>query len=420
MAGPESGATAKRPAKVEPPMNDQPFSSSVLKRYAQLLVSMLCHIRKKPFRRQEYVQIRFEKPAFALAEETALCLQENSLTPVFRLLPAPPVERMAYLLTPKSRLGRPLPGEREFLEGLGGTISLFAPVRFGHLQGIDEERLALFRRNRAPLSSILRARESAGLYAWTLCLWPTIALAQASGMSLFEYAGQVRKACLLDRGDPMSAWLALMQRARRIARWLTGLGDCQVHVESASTDLRFRVGRLRKWVGISGRNLPSFEVYVSPDWRSVDGIYCATMPSSQGGERVEGLRLRYCRGRLVSLEAEEGEAIARGLALTDRGASRIGEFALVDRRLSPIDRYMNCTLYDENFGGPFGSMHIALGQSYANTFSGSPGEMRAAELGFSRSAVHWDLVSTEDRRVTVTTSEGSRRVIYENGEFALA
>lgn len=400
-------------------MKEQPFSPSILKRYAQLLVSMVRHIRKKPFRRQEYVQIRFERPALALAEETALCLQEHHLTPVFRLLPAPALERKAFLLTPKSCLGKPLPGEREFLEGLGGTVSLFAPAKFDHLQGIDGERLTLFRRNRTALSSILRAREGAGLYAWTLCLWPTPALAQASGMSLSEYADQVCKACMLDTDDPMKAWLALMQRARRLARWLTGMGDCQVHVESAHTDLRFRIGRLRKWVGISGRNIPSFEVYVSPDWRSVDGVYLATMPSSQGGERVERLRLRYRRGCLVSLEAEAGEAVARGVALTDRGASRIGEFALVDRRLSPIDRFMNCTLYDENFGGSFGSMHIALGQSYANTFAGAPEEMCATKLGFSRSAVHWDLVSAEDRRVTVVIPGGERRVIYENGEFTL-
>jgi aminopeptidase len=79
------------------------------------------------------------------------------------------------------------------------------------------------------------------------------------------------------------------------------------------------------------------------------------------------------------------------------------------------------TLFDENYGGRFGNSHIALGSSYANTYVGDSRKLSPAmkvKLGFNQSALHWDFVNTEKKRVTAVLSDGSRKVIYENGEFA--
>ena len=78
------------------------------------------------------------------------------------------------------------------------------------------------------------------------------------------------------------------------------------------------------------------------------------------------------------------------------------------------------TLFDENFGGTQGNCHIALGASYADTFSGNPSELTAArkkKLGFNQSAIHWDIINTEKKRVTATLTTGKKKVIYENGMF---
>ena len=104
----------------------------------------------------------------------------------------------------------------------------------------------------------------------------------------------------------------------------------------------------------------------------------------------------------------------------DRGAARIGEFSLTDRRFSRIDRFMADTLFDENFGGKFGNCHIALGSSYADTYAGDPALLTKElkqKLGFNDSALHWDLVNTEDKTVTAHLTTGERIVIYENGRF---
>jgi aminopeptidase len=78
------------------------------------------------------------------------------------------------------------------------------------------------------------------------------------------------------------------------------------------------------------------------------------------------------------------------------------------------------TLFDENFGGRYGNCHIALGSSYSNTFAGDSRKLTVAlkqKLGFNDSALHWDLVNTEKKRVTAHLKSGKVITIYENGKF---
>ncbi|MBW2336563.1 MAG: aminopeptidase, partial [Deltaproteobacteria bacterium] len=42
---------------------------------------------------------------------------------------------------------------------------------------------------------------------------------------------------------------------------------------------------------------------------------------------------------------------------------------------------------------------------------------RKRHLGFNESALHWDLVNTEKKRVTAHLKSGKSVIIYENGRF---
>jgi aminopeptidase len=80
------------------------------------------------------------------------------------------------------------------------------------------------------------------------------------------------------------------------------------------------------------------------------------------------------------------------------------------------------TLYDENYGGKSGNCHVALGSSYTDSFVGKPAGLTAARkkaLGFNDSALHWDLVNTEKKRVTAHLDGDRRLTIYENGTFRI-
>jgi aminopeptidase len=161
-------------------------------------------------------------------------------------------------------------------------------------------------------------------------------------------------------------------------------------------------------------------LFLSPDWRGTNGVYFANLPSYRSGNLVTNVRLEFKNGRAIKIEAGDGEDFTRQQLGMDPGANRVGEFSLTDKRFSKINRFMANTLFDENFGGPQGNCHVAVGSSYADTFAGEPAELtkaRKRKLGFNDSALHWDLVNTEKKRVVAHLNNGRRMTIYENGRF---
>jgi aminopeptidase len=78
------------------------------------------------------------------------------------------------------------------------------------------------------------------------------------------------------------------------------------------------------------------------------------------------------------------------------------------------------TLYDENYGGPYGNCHLAVGASYSDTYDGDPSTLTKdikEKLGFNDSALHWDLVNTERKTVTAHLVSGKKKIIYKDGMF---
>ncbi len=234
------------------------------------------------------------------------------------------------------------------------------------------------------------------------------------------YTSQIIKACYLDKYDPVAEWESIYKEVTKIKKWLNGLRIRYLHVESKNVDLKITPGEKRRWKGISGHNVPSFEIFFSPDWRGTEGIYYANLPSFRTGNYVEEVRLTFKKGSVVKVEAKTGEDFAIKQTKMDEGASKVGEFSLTDNRFSRIDRFMADTLFDENFGGKYGNCHVAIGSSYTDTYEGNPADLSKEakkKLGFNDSALHWDLVNTEDKRVTARLTSGDDLVIYEKGRF---
>jgi aminopeptidase len=264
-------------------------------------------------------------------------------------------------------------------------------------------------------------KEAAGLLHWTIGLWGTEAMAAEAGLSVEAYWEQIIHACFLDDPDPVARWHETLDAIHRYRDWLNSLPIDRLHLEAEGTDLWLTMGDHRRWVGGSGRNIPSFEIFTSPDWRGTEGWIRFNQPLYRYGNLVKGISLRFEDGRVVESSAEENEAVLKEMIATE-GADRVGEFSLTDRRLSRITRFMAHTLYDENVGGPFGNTHIALGRSYQDAYAGDPSAVAPEEwerLGFNNSSVHTDIVSTADRVVTVRLRGGGERVIYRDGEFQL-
>ena len=392
-----------------------------LEKYADVLIWGLTTSRTEPYKPGDVILVQYELAALKLAEAVYARLLARGLNPVPRLALTPTMETAFYSTADEAQLGFQAPGQVELHQNLHGAMHLLAPDSLMHLSSIDPKRIATAALARKPLRDILVGREEHGEFGWTLCLYPTAELAGKAGMTKKEYAAQVVSACFLKDADPVGRWRKLYEDAREIKAWLGGIKSEYLHVESANVDLKVTLGAHRRWLGLSGHNIPSFEIFTSPDWRGTSGRYYADQPSYRSGNLVRGVRLTFEAGQVAEIAAEQGEAFVRKQLAMDPGASRLGEFSLTDRRFSRIDRFMANTLYDENFGGPNGNCHVAVGSSYSDTFDGDPSGLDAAqkaELGFNDSALHWDLVNTEPKRVRAHLADGRDVTIYEDGQFA--
>ncbi|MFH0996739.1 MAG: aminopeptidase [Pseudomonadota bacterium] len=391
-----------------------------LNRYADTLLWGLKTARTNPFRKQEMVLIRYDSLALPLAEILYARILEMGLNPVQRCTLTPRMEKSFYQLSNSRQLTFQPPGEREFYESLGGSIYLHAPESITHLSEADPKKIGRAAVARKFIRDILNKREEMGNFGWTLCMLPTIELARHADLSIDEYTRQIVNACFLDHASPVSEWQSIYEQSRAIKTWLNHL-DVQIfHIESTHVDLKITPGDQRKWIGITGHNIPSFELFISPDWRGTQGVYFANQPSYRNGNFVENVRLEFKDGVAIKIGAQKGESFVKNQLAMDKGASRLGEFSLTDKRFSKIDRFMANTLFDENFGGPNGNCHVALGSSYTDTYSGNSAELTEKlkkKLGFNDSALHWDLVNTEQKRVSAHLKTGEKISIYEDGRF---
>jgi aminopeptidase len=130
-------------------------------------------------------------------------------------------------------------------------------------------------------------------------------------------------------------------------------------------------------------NLPTEEVFTTPDCRRVDGVVSSTRPLALLGNIVEGLEVTFERGRIVGVEANRGAELVRAQLATDERAPYLGELALVDgsSRVGQTGLVFWDTLFDEN-----ATCHLAWGMAVPQTVKGEPGE------GVNVSTVHTDFM----------------------------
>ncbi len=396
------------------------FTERQLDRYADALLWGLRTARGKTLKKNDTVLIRYHLPAVRLAEVLYSKLLYMGVHPIQRVEPTPEMEKSFFQISNHNQLIFRTPGDDVFFEHLNGSIFLHAPESITHLNGVDPKRIGMVLVARKYLRDILNKREDQGDFSWTLCVFPTEELAKHADISLTDYANQVINACYLNRTSTVSMWQDVFRNAKAIKKWLNRLKVKFYHVESEKMDLIVTPGEKRRWLGISGHNIPSFEIFLSPDWRGTKGIFFADQPSFRTGNYVRNVTIEFKNGIAVNAKAQVGQEFVRKQLVMDKGASRLGEFSLTDKRFSKISRFMANTLFDENYGGIHGNCHIALGASYSDSYDGHPSQLTPElkkKLGFNDSALHWDFVNTENKRVVAHLMSGGKITIYENGKF---
>jgi aminopeptidase len=379
------------------------------------------------------IHVPHDLPAMPLAKVLQEQILKRGWNPVLTANPTPEIDLSFYNnAMNEDQLKFLRPGLKEFFKGLSGSIKLYAPTSLFHLNSVEPDMIKTRGQAFGVFQEMIRKKEDKGEFSWTLCFLGTQAQAQEAKVSLKKYDEQIIKACYLDYGAPTKMWKQIDRDIQKVAKRLNKLKEfgekdskILVRSETDKTYLWLDVGKERQWVGLTGRNIPSFEVYVSPDWRNARGVFYANQPAYKNGQCVKEAFFRFSKGEVVETTAKQGLKALNAQMEIDEGAKRIGEFSLTDKRLSRIDRFMASTLYDENYGGKYGNCHIALGSSYSNTYTGDAKKFTAAKkkaLGFNISKLHWDFINSEKKIVSVVNKRPGgkikEKVIYENGRFA--
>jgi len=309
-------------------------------------------------------------------------------------------------------------------EARAARIGLSGVVDPDALDGVDPARAG---RDQLPfipeLAGVIDARTTnwcavpAPTPAWAALAHPDLSPEDAYA-KLWEEIEHVMR---LDTPDPVAAWQERMDTLTGAAATLTERRFDALRFNGPGTDLtvallpssRFIAARFHTAEGLEHMpNLPSEEVFSTPDPERVDGVVTSTKPLYLGGSIVRGLKVRFEGGRAVQIDADENADVLRSYVERDPGASRLGEVALVDRegRIGPLGTVFYDTLLDEN-----AASHIALGSAYGFAVEDDADRERA-----NSSAIHVDfMIGSDDVDVTGVTGEGADVPVLRGGSWQI-
>lgn len=202
--------------------------------------------------------------------------------------------------------------------------------------------------------------------AWATLVHPQLDPERA----LARLWSEIGHICRLDEADPIAAWEGRLDKLAEMTDKLDELHLDALRFDGPGTELTVGLLRSGHWCAarletvdgiVHAPNIPTEEVFTTPDPERVDGVVTATKPLFTSGTVITGLRVTFEHGRAVKFEADHGADVLRGLSGRDQGAARLGEVALVDRegRIGPLETVFFDTLIDEN-----AASHVALGQGY--------------------------------------------------------
>ncbi len=312
---------------------------------------------------------------------------------------------------------------RGVIDQMDHSLFILADKDMHLMDGIDAKKIMMRGVAMKPFMDWRRKKEHEGKFTWSICMYGTPAMAKEAGLSEKAYWDQIIKACYLDKKDPIKEWKNVYKDIEMYKNRLNALSPNidRLHAVGPDSDIWIKLGERRKWLAGRGVNMPSFEIFTSPDWRGTEGWIRLNQPLYRYGSKITGIQLWFKNGQVVKSSAKTNEKLLKAMIAT-KNADKIGEYSLTDGRHSRITKFMAETLFDENMGGRYGNTHIALGMAYRDTCVGDIAAMSEDEfkdLGFNDSSVHTDVISTTDRAVTAHLKDGSAKIIYEDGKFVL-
>jgi len=270
-----------------------------------------------------------------------------------------------------------------------------------------------------------------GLINWSIVSFPNEGWARTVfGEPDVERLWQaVAKAVRLDEPDPVAAWREHLEQLGQRSKTLNARRFDAVRYRGPGTELT--VGLLPDSIWLSAcevttghgipfvANMPTEEVFTTPDARRAEGTVASTYPLVLSGNIIRNLRIRFEGGRAVEVDADEGQDFIRAYVATDEGSARLGELALVDRtsRVGQTGLVFYDTLFDEN-----AAAHIAFGNAVlpATPEAVELGEEERRARGINISSIHTDfMIGSPEVDIWGVDANGNETPILAKGDWVL-
>ena len=315
---------------------------------------------------------------------------------------------------------------REFGEIGGALVAITGTPEPELFADLDGERVGKARMREVAEESL---KLTDGLCNWTIVAYPNEGWAQTVfGEPDVERLWQaVGTAVRLDEPDPVAAWREHIARLQQRAQSLNERRFDHLRYRGPGTDLTIGLHPDSEWQAALDEsrgiehvaNMPTEEVFTTPDARRVEGTVRSTLPLQIQGNIIRGLEVRFEGGRVAKIRASSGEEVMRTHAATDDGAARLGEVALVDghSRVGQTGLVFYETLFDEN-----ASSHIALGASIVQAIPGASEQSAEErhERGVNHSSIHTDfMIGSNELEIDGVTADGEAVPIMRNGDWLL-
>lgn len=259
--------------------------------------------------------------------------------------------------------------------------------------------------------------------AWAAAVFPN----DAPDVALAKLWDAIFETTRINGPDPVAAWKAHDANLQARAARLNEKRYSALQYRGPGTDFRLGLADDHLWLGggtTAGNglycipNMPTEEVFTTPHKDRADGTVTATKPLSHQGTMIEGIQVRFEKGRIVEAHATRGQEVLQRLIGTDEGARRLGEVALVPHS-SPIAAsgmlFFN-TLFDEN-----AASHIALGQAYSSCLRDgdklTPEQLAAKGANDSLIHVDW-MIGSGSLDIDGITATGQVEPLMRQGEWA--
>jgi aminopeptidase len=262
--------------------------------------------------------------------------------------------------------------------------------------------------------------------AWAKKIFPELSTSKAVE-KLWE---AILMTSRVDENNPVKNWEVHNKELQDRCNYLNDLGIKELHYTSSNgTDLRVGLLKESMWCGgdeatntkkkvVFNPNIPTEEVFTSPDKTKTNGIVYSAKPLSYQGQLIEDFWVKFENGKAIDVGARKGEELLRKMISMDEGAAFLGECALIAYD-SPINNtgilFFN-TLYDEN-----ASCHLALGTGFTNCFKGYE-NMTDEEIyakGINESMIHVDfMIGSKDLSIEAVTYDNKTVQIFKDGSWA--